>query len=65
MGGKTWSRDEEEFFWHVIIPQSPKAVKVEDRINDWEECAKIMVRAMGKEARRKYTRLMLCGLRWK
>lgn len=60
MGGKTWSKKEERFFWEQIIPQSPKAVKRPLRIADWEECAQIMQRAMGEDARRAYTKLMLC-----
>lgn len=60
MGGKTWSRQEERFFWKTIIPQSPKAVKPADRIHDWEVCAEIMQREMGVNARRKYSKLMLC-----
>lgn len=60
MGGKTWSFDEEKFFWHEIIPQSPKGVNPVDRIMDWEACARRMQASMGENARRKYTKLMLC-----
>ncbi|PTB69623.1 hypothetical protein BBK36DRAFT_1094450, partial [Trichoderma citrinoviride] len=59
MGGKTWSKLEERFFWKTIVPQSPKAVKPSDRINDWKVCAEIMQREMGVNARRKYSKLML------
>lgn len=60
MVGKTWSQDEERFFWHVIIPRSPKSVNPAGRISDWEECAKIMRQEMGEKPRRNYTKLMLC-----
>lgn len=60
MGGKTWSRLEEEYFWDVIIPQSPKGVKPSERCKDWEQCARHMQDVMGTAARRKYTKLMLC-----
>ncbi|KAL7915190.1 hypothetical protein GGI35DRAFT_173095 [Trichoderma velutinum] len=59
MGGKTWSRQEERFFWKIIVPQSPKAVKPADRIHDWKVCAEIMQRELGVNARRKYSKLML------
>ncbi|KAL6701012.1 hypothetical protein J3F84DRAFT_137221 [Trichoderma pleuroticola] len=59
MGGKTWSKQEERFFWKTIVPQSPKAVKPADRIHDWKVCAEIMQREMGANARRKYSKLML------
>lgn len=61
MGGKTWSKLEERFFWKTIVPQSPKAVKPSDRIHDWKACAEIMQREMGVNARRKYSKLMLCA----
>ncbi|PTB42159.1 uncharacterized protein TrAFT101_008740 [Trichoderma asperellum] len=59
MGGKTWSRQEERFFWRTIVPQSPKAVKPSDRVHDWKVCAEIMQQEMGVNARRKYSKLML------
>ncbi|KAH6611268.1 hypothetical protein Trco_001288 [Trichoderma cornu-damae] len=59
MGGKTWSKQEERFFWRTIVPQSPKAVRPSDRIYDWKVCAEIMQREMGASARRKYSKLML------
>ncbi|EGR49485.1 uncharacterized protein TRIREDRAFT_106219 [Trichoderma reesei QM6a] len=59
MGGKTWSKQEERFFWKTIVPQSPKAVKPSDRVHDWKACAEIMQREMGTNARRKYSKLML------
>ncbi|PNP39379.1 hypothetical protein TGAMA5MH_08798 [Trichoderma gamsii] len=61
MGGKTWSRQEERFFWRTIVPQSPKAVKPSDRVHDWKVCAEIMQQEMGANARRKYSKLMLCA----
>lgn len=63
MGGKTWSRQEERFFWRTIVPQSPKAVKPSDRVHDWKVCAEIMQQEMGMNARRKYSKLMLCASR--
>ncbi|KAM0258803.1 hypothetical protein ACHAQJ_003645 [Trichoderma viride] len=59
MGGKTWSKQEERFFWRTIVPQSPKAVKPSDRVHDWRVCAEIMQQKMGVNARRKYSKLML------
>ncbi|KAL7945608.1 hypothetical protein V8C42DRAFT_323650 [Trichoderma barbatum] len=59
MGGKTWSKQEERFFWKIIVPQSPKAVEPSDRIHDWRVCAEIMQQEMGVNARRKYSKLML------
>ncbi|KAM0518421.1 hypothetical protein ACHAPE_004184 [Trichoderma viride] len=59
MGGKTWSRQEERFFWRTIVPRSPKAVKPSDRVHDWKVCAEIMQQEMGANARRKYSKLML------
>jgi hypothetical protein len=61
MGGKTWSFEEERFFWNDLIPQSPKGVNPAKRILDWEMCARRMQAAMGAQARRRYTKLMLCG----
>ncbi|KAK1253500.1 hypothetical protein MKX07_001577 [Trichoderma sp. CBMAI-0711] len=61
MGGKTWSKQEERFFWKTIVPQSPKAVKPSDRVHDWKACAEIMQRELGTNARRKYSKLMLCA----
>jgi hypothetical protein len=60
MGGKTWSFEEERFFWNDLIPQSPKGVVAVKRILDWEMCARRMQAAMGAQARRRYTKLMLC-----
>lgn len=60
MGGKTWSFDEERFFWHEVIPQSPKGVNPVDRTMDWDACARRMQSEMGEKARRRYTKLMLC-----
>jgi hypothetical protein len=60
MGGKTWSLEEEKTFWRFIVPQSPKAAKRCDRLKDWDQCASIMQWKTGKNARRTYTKLMLC-----
>ncbi|KAI9149364.1 Mitochondrial import inner membrane translocase subunit tim22 [Paramyrothecium foliicola] len=59
MGGKTWSKEEETYFWHVIIPQSPKAIKESDRAYSWTKCAEIMQEAMSHNPRRRFTYLML------
>ncbi|KAH8177275.1 hypothetical protein LIA77_02357 [Sarocladium implicatum] len=59
MGGKTWSFDEERFFWHELIPHSPKGVNPECRTMDWDACASRMQTKMGDKARRRYTKLML------
>lgn len=61
MGGKTWSRDEEVFFWRVIVPRSPKAVIQTPDVLDWAKCAQLMQKHFGNEARREYTKLMLCA----
>ncbi|KFA62140.1 hypothetical protein S40285_01679 [Stachybotrys chlorohalonatus IBT 40285] len=58
MGGKTWSYEEEKFYWEIIIPRSMKAPWRADRQNDWKECVDMMTRKFGtvKEgARRAYT----------
>ncbi|KAK0383538.1 hypothetical protein NLU13_9449 [Sarocladium strictum] len=59
MGGKTWSFEEERFFWREIVPLSPKGANPLDRTLDWDMCARRMQHAMGPQARRKYTKLML------
>ncbi|KAM7198066.1 hypothetical protein V8F20_006311 [Naviculisporaceae sp. PSN 640] len=62
MGGKVWSKEEEDCFWNWIIPQSTKRLGV-DRANgqpkSWEELRKIMKARMGDDARREYTDLGL------
>lgn len=62
MGGKTWTRDEEAYFWIVIVPLSPRAAREEDRLRTWTASAAIMNRMLGRKARRKYTPSMLCML---
>ncbi|KAM4056317.1 hypothetical protein HRG_003234 [Hirsutella rhossiliensis] len=59
MGGKTWSREEELYFWRTIVPMSPKAAARTGKVVDWEQSALIMQRHFGKKARRNYTKLML------
>ncbi|PHH60914.1 hypothetical protein CDD81_1025 [Ophiocordyceps australis] len=59
MGGKTWSREEEVFFWHTIVPQSPKAARQISDPLDWEQCATKMHQHFGRQARRNFTKLML------
>ncbi|KJZ73156.1 hypothetical protein HIM_07540 [Hirsutella minnesotensis 3608] len=59
MGGKTWSREEELFFWRTIVPMSPKSATQSGKAVDWEQCALIMLKHFGDKARRKYTKLML------
>lgn len=61
MGGKTWSAEEERYFWLEIIPQSPSAVRLKDRLQTWDACAGLMQRAMGEPRRRDYTKTMLCA----
>ncbi|POR36736.1 Uncharacterized protein TPAR_03036 [Tolypocladium paradoxum] len=59
MGGKTWSREEELYFWRVIVPLSPKAAVPTGKPLDWEQLAANMQAHFGKNARRRYTNLML------
>ncbi|KAH7318400.1 hypothetical protein B0I35DRAFT_512026 [Stachybotrys elegans] len=59
MGGKTWSVEEEKYFWTAVIPRSPKAVKVEQRELDWHQCAKMMQKGMGRGSRREYNHNLL------
>jgi hypothetical protein len=60
MGGKTWSSEEEKYFWEVIVPQSQQAVRPGDRLHSWDTLASMMQEAMGEPRRRDYTRTMLC-----
>ena len=60
MGGKTWSREEELYFWRVIVPLSPKAAVPTGKPLDWEQLSMDMQRHFGANARRRYTNLMLC-----
>ncbi|EQL00101.1 hypothetical protein OCS_04179 [Ophiocordyceps sinensis CO18] len=59
MGGKTWSREEELYFWRTIVPISPKAASLIGKAVDWEQSALMMHKNFGKKARRNYTKLML------
>jgi hypothetical protein len=62
MGGKIWSKDEENAFWTIIIPRSAKRLG-RDQLNEeetWEELASELLRTMGDKARRNYTGLSLC-----
>lgn len=59
MGGKTWSREEELFFWRSIVPISPKAAVQVGKPVDWDQCASMMQKHFGEAARRRYTKLML------
>ncbi|KND93615.1 hypothetical protein TOPH_01550 [Tolypocladium ophioglossoides CBS 100239] len=59
MGGKTWSREEELYFWRVIVPLSPKAAAAAGKPLDWEQLAANMQTHFGRKARRRYTNLML------
>lgn len=60
MGGKTWNKAEELIFWRTIIPQSPQAANMSDRLKSWNQCAAIMQEMMGRPKRRIYTKTMLC-----
>lgn len=60
MGGKTWSAEEERYFWEVVVPQSQQAVRPNERLHSWETLAIMMQEAMGEPRRREYTRTMLC-----
>ncbi|RDA92375.1 hypothetical protein CP533_4427 [Ophiocordyceps camponoti-saundersi (nom. inval.)] len=62
MGGKTWSRDEEVYFWRSVVPVSPKAVIETGLRYTWAECATRMkhyFERLGQRPRRQYTKLML------
>ncbi|KAK7745187.1 hypothetical protein SLS62_009900 [Diatrype stigma] len=61
MGGKTWSVQEEEHFWRVAVSSSPKRIgkDLAKPEKSWDLLAREMQRAMGREARRKYTPTML------
>ncbi|KAL2019613.1 hypothetical protein VTK56DRAFT_9428 [Thermocarpiscus australiensis] len=60
MGGKVWSKEEEEVFWTRMMPQSPKRLGADiDRYQEksWYWIANQMTQIMGEKARRKYTHL--------
>ena len=63
MGGKTWSRAEELYFWRTVVPISPKAATEVAEPVEWTQLAADMQRHFGPSARRNYTSLMLCGYR--
>ncbi|KXX75716.1 hypothetical protein MMYC01_206602 [Madurella mycetomatis] len=60
MGGKVWSKEEEQVFWARMMVQSPKRLAADqERFSEksWEQIAKEMTEIMGDKARRKYTSL--------
>ncbi|KAK4137528.1 hypothetical protein BT67DRAFT_371107 [Trichocladium antarcticum] len=60
MGGKLWSKDEEEVFWLQLIPHSPKRIgddRVKNKEHSWYWFADQMIQIMGHNARREYTPL--------
>ncbi|KAL2197495.1 hypothetical protein P885DRAFT_68622 [Corynascus similis CBS 632.67] len=60
MGGKTWSREEEEYYWLQLVPHSPKRLGEDIRKNeekDWHWVGQMMTQYMGDKARREYTYL--------
>ncbi|UPK93897.1 hypothetical protein LCI18_004832 [Fusarium solani-melongenae] len=59
MGGKVWSTEEERVFWEVVIPVSPHAADPAKRLLTWPQCAELMTREVGANARREYTNTML------
>ncbi|KAJ6438361.1 Chitinase 1 [Purpureocillium lavendulum] len=59
MGGKTWSREEELYFWRTIVPMSPKAAVESASPVEWSQLAVDMQQHFGTDARRTYTSLML------
>lgn len=63
MGGKTWSREEELYFWRIVVPQSPKAATEMAEPVEWAQLAADMQQHFGLNARRNYTSLMLCMCR--
>ncbi len=64
MGGKTWSREEELYFWRTVVPLSPKAAANPPAPAEWSQLAANMQEHFGQNARRRYTSLMLCTLVW-
>jgi hypothetical protein len=62
MGGKTWSRDEEQLLWEVIVPRSKDAAYPIKDFLDWTQLAKLMNEVAGDVARRVYTKNMICEL---
>lgn len=63
MGGKLWSKDEEEVFWLQLIPHSPKRIgddRVKNKEHSWYWFADQMTQIMAHNARREYTPLCVC-----
>lgn len=63
MGGKVWSKEEEQVFWTHMMVQSPKRLAADqERFSEksWEQIAQEMTEIMGDKARRKYTSLGVC-----
>ncbi|KAI8659651.1 hypothetical protein LRP88_06219 [Fusarium phalaenopsidis] len=59
MGGKVWSTEEERVFWEIVVPVSPHAANPAKRLLTWPQCAELMTREVGANARREYTNTML------
>ncbi|KAK4157572.1 hypothetical protein C8A00DRAFT_29415 [Chaetomidium leptoderma] len=66
MGGKTWSKEEEEVYWTQLIPHSPKRLGADlaNKERSWDWVAVQMTRIMGdiakekrQDPRREYTHL--------
>ncbi|KAK3901845.1 hypothetical protein C8A05DRAFT_34452, partial [Staphylotrichum tortipilum] len=59
MGGKVWSREEEEFFWTKMVPHSPKRLgdDLQNEEQTWDWICEQMTHGMGDKARRTYTYL--------
>lgn len=58
--GTHWKVEEEEYFWQVVIPNSPKSVDDNPKEKwSWEECGEEMFKVFG-EKYRKYTNGCLC-----
>lgn len=63
MGGKVWSKEEEEVFWTQMMVQSPKRLPTDQNKyaeKTWHQIAREMTEIMGDNARRKYTGLGVC-----
>ncbi|KAI0408018.1 hypothetical protein F4802DRAFT_594465 [Xylaria palmicola] len=58
MGGKIWSRSEEEYFWERVVGQSDKNLHALPS-KSWDRLADEMQMDMGSEARRQYRGSML------
>lgn len=60
MGGKTWQMEEEEFFWRVVVPQSPEGIELSQRRYSWKQCADLMQQKLGHRGLRNYSKQLLC-----